>query len=146
MIAFIASCKNNNLQRPDKPNDLIPEAKMVEVLYDMSLISAAKGVNKRVIENKGIHPEAYIFNKHNIDSAQFAASNAYYSYNLETYEALYAKVKQRLENDKKVFNRILAEEKKVRDSLSEIQRLKRDSIRKNAEGPGLLKKRDTSPQ
>lgn len=142
VFMVIASCKNNKVQQPDKPENLISKEKMVEVLYDMSLISAAKGVNKRTIENRGIHPEAYVFNKHNIDSVQFAQSSAYYSYDLETYENLYAQVKQRLEKDKKQFNAILEEDKKKRDSMAKIQRQKRDSIANSSKGPGLLKKRD----
>ena len=30
------------------PNYLIPEVKMVDIIYDMSLISVSKGINKRI--------------------------------------------------------------------------------------------------
>ena len=31
------------------PDNLIPEEKMVDILYDMSLISVSKGINKRIL-------------------------------------------------------------------------------------------------
>ena len=33
------------------PDNLIAEEKMVDILYDMSLISVSKGINKRILEN-----------------------------------------------------------------------------------------------
>ena len=43
-----------------KPNNLIPEDKMIDILYDMSLISVSKGINKRILENNGMKPKKYI--------------------------------------------------------------------------------------
>ena len=33
---------------------MLPEEKMVDILYDMSLISVSKGINKRILENNGM--------------------------------------------------------------------------------------------
>ena len=56
------------------PDNLIAEEKMVDILYDMSLISVSKGINKRILENNGMKPKKYILKKHNIDSLQFVLS------------------------------------------------------------------------
>ena len=54
------------------PDNLISaEEKMVDILYDMSLISVSKGINKRILENNGMKPKKYILKKYNIDSLQF---------------------------------------------------------------------------
>lgn len=127
LILFLG-CKRNKIERPEKPEDLIAEAKMVEVLYDMTLLSAAKGINKKVLENQGIFPQEYIFQKHNIDSAQFARSNAYYSFDIKDYQRIYDKVKSKLEEDKERFNVLLDEKIRERDSISELNRKRRDSI------------------
>ncbi|MGB1309376.1 MAG: DUF4296 domain-containing protein, partial [Oceanihabitans sp.] len=82
-ISLVFSCKHTNT--PEKPENLIPKDKMVNILIDMSLFNAAKGVNKKMVENNGIVLEEYIYKKHNIDSLQFAESNTYYAYNIETY-------------------------------------------------------------
>ena len=71
------------------PNNLIPEDKMIDILYDMSLISVSKGINKRILENNGMKPKKYILKKYNIDSLQFVVSNEYYSKDLEIYLSIY---------------------------------------------------------
>jgi len=67
------------------PDNLIAEEKMVDILYDMSLISVSKGINKRILENNGMKPTKYILEKYKIDSLQFVESNRYYSSDLEKY-------------------------------------------------------------
>ncbi len=71
------------------PDNLIAEEKMVDILYDMSLISVSKGINKRILENNGMKPKKYILKKYNIDSLQFVLSNEYYSKDLERYLKIY---------------------------------------------------------
>ena len=66
--------------RPEKPENLISKDKMAEILYDMFIINSAKGVNRKILRNNGIDPEAYILSKYEIDSIHFAQSNAYYAY------------------------------------------------------------------
>ena len=74
------------------PDNLIAEEKMVDILYDMSLISVSKGINKRILENNGMKPKKYILKKYNIDSLQFVLSNEYYSKDLERYLKIYEEV------------------------------------------------------
>ena len=45
-------------------NLISAEDKMIEILYDMSLISVSKGINKRIIENNGMKPKKYILKKY----------------------------------------------------------------------------------
>ena len=48
---------------------------MADILIDMALLTSAKGINKKKMENNGIIPENFILEKHKIDSMQFAESN-----------------------------------------------------------------------
>ncbi|MBN4070800.1 DUF4296 domain-containing protein [Olleya sp. AH-315-F22] len=130
LVALVISCKNNNIEKPKKPDNLISKDKMVEIIYDISLINSAKGSNKIIIENEGIIPEEYIYKKHNIDSVQFALSNEYYAYNLKTYEAIYNNVKDKLEKDKKKIQAIIEAEQKIKDSISKKTRRAFDSLKK----------------
>ena len=84
------------------PDNLIAEEKMVDILYDMSLISVSKGINKRILENNGMKPKKYILKKHNIDSLQFVLSNEYYSKDLEKYLKIYEQVLNKLEINRDV--------------------------------------------
>ena len=77
LLLIVFSCKSNSIDKPKKPDNLISKDKMTEIIYDISLINSAKGVNKKLIENEGIIPVEYIYTKHNIDSLQFVLSNEY---------------------------------------------------------------------
>ncbi len=79
------------------PDNIIAEEKMVDILYDMSLISVSKGINKSILENNGMKPKKYILKKYNIDSLQFVLSNEYYSRDLERYLKIYEQVLNKLE-------------------------------------------------
>lgn len=132
LILLVSACKENKIDRPPKPDNLISKDKMVEVLYDMAILSAAKGIDKRTLENKGIQPQEMVFQKHGIDSLQFAQSNNYYAFDLKTYQALYNRVKLRLQDDKNRFRAELDEENRKQDSIGDINRRRRDSIIKAA--------------
>ncbi|NNF81690.1 MAG: DUF4296 domain-containing protein [Flavobacteriaceae bacterium] len=125
---LVLHCKNNRIDMPEKPDNLISEEKMVEVLFDMTVISAAKGLNRRVMEDKGIEPETFVYEKHQIDSVQFSESNRYYSYDVKTYELIYARVKEKLQAQKELFNKDLKAKATKADSISKTNRVRRDSL------------------
>lgn len=116
---LLVACSGSD--RPAKPDNLISENKMSEVIYDIFVMNAAKGINKIVLENHGIMPQEYVYKKHNIDSLQFAKSNDYYSYDTKTYEAIIDKVKQKLEAEKAKNEVISLKEDKTKDSLFKIK-------------------------
>jgi len=85
------------VEKKEVPDNLISEEEMINILYDMSLISVSKGINKRILENNGMKPKKYILKKYDIDSLQFVSSNEYYSKDLETYLSIYEEVLNKLE-------------------------------------------------
>jgi hypothetical protein len=91
---------------------------MVDIIYDMTLINVAKGVNKSILENNGIIPEQYLFNKHSIDSTLFARSNEYYSNDLKTYQMIYDNVKIKLEKNKNIISDSIDILKQISGELS----------------------------
>ena len=101
------------------PDNLIAEEKMVDILYDMSLISVSKGINKRILENNGMKPKKYILKKYNIDSLQFVASNQYYSKDLETYLSIYEEVLNKLQSNREIVIEIIDSNKEERARRSE---------------------------
>jgi len=119
-IAFF-SCQPK--LQPEKPQDLIPRDKMVEILHDMFIVSSAKGVNRVNFEKAGINPEQYILDKFKIDSLQFAMSNNYYAHDIDTYRSIIEDVKAKLVAEKDHFSKIEKEE-------NEQKKRKRDSLRK----------------
>ena len=101
------------------PDNLIAEEKMVDILYDMSLISVSKGINKRILENNGMKPKKYILKKYNIDSLQFVLSNEYYSKDLERYLKIYEEVLNKLEMNREIIVDSIENYKKDRAKRSQ---------------------------
>ena len=98
MVTFL-SCDNKD--RPPKPSNLIPKEKMADIIYDLYIINASKGVNRKVLEKHNLMPENYVLTKFEIDSIQFAQSNNYYAFDTEDYALIVESVKSRLEREKK---------------------------------------------
>ncbi|TPV34627.1 DUF4296 domain-containing protein [Paucihalobacter ruber] len=121
--------------KPEKPKNLIPEKEFTEILLDMFVINSAKGVNKKVLEENGLKPEAYIYEKYQIDSLQFVKSNEYYAFDSKKYAEILNNVKQNVENQKKIFEKQLEEEeaenKRRLDSIRALNIKIRDSIKGN---------------
>jgi len=131
ILLLIFGC-NNSIEKPKKPDNLISEVVMVDIMYDAFILNSAKGVNKRMLENNGIFPENYIFDKYNVDSTQFANSNNYYAYDTKTYESILKRIREKIEADKKKYEALEAleeaERKRKADSIKEIRKREKDSI------------------
>jgi hypothetical protein len=97
----------------EKPENLIPRDKMVDILFDLSLINAGKAIDPIVMQESQIEPMSYVFSKYEIDSAQFVQSDLYYAAIPLEYEAIYEAVKERLEAEKA---RLQEEKDKDRDT------------------------------
>ncbi|WP_052184282.1 DUF4296 domain-containing protein [Psychroserpens sp. Hel_I_66] len=119
IFMVLVSCQFSSA--PEKPDNLIPKDKMVDILYDVSILNAAKGTSKGILENNGVFPEDFVFEKHKIDSLQFAKSNEYYGFNLEEYEVIVANLEQRLNANKEEIQAKIdkeeLEKKRIKDSI-----------------------------
>ncbi|WP_445731778.1 DUF4296 domain-containing protein [Mariniflexile sp.] len=141
IILVVTSC--NVFGGPKKPKDLISKAKMVAILIDARLISSSNSKYKDTMQKYGVKLDTYVFEKHGIDSLQFALSNEYYAYRAKDYEDIYNKVTDSLETLKTVFNELKLKEEKAKikrekDSLDylklpdSIRSIKMDSLSKNS--------------
>lgn len=130
MILLFSGCEDEI--KPKKPSNLIAEEEMVDILYEVYILHAAKGLNKKLLELNGVNPETYIFEKYKIDSLQFAQSNNYYSYWPERYQSIIDSVKSRVVRLKDVYederDAEELEKKRRRDSVNAIIKKGRDSI------------------
>ena len=89
---LIISCTKSSVE---KPNNLIAKDKMIDILYDISILEAIKVQNLKGGINRKKANE-FIYKKYKIDSIQFAKSNMYYASDLVDYKKMYEKVKDRL--------------------------------------------------
>lgn len=117
-LVFIALffCGCQNVERPQKPKNLISKEKMAQIISEAYLANAARSVNNRLIIEKGLKLDSLIYQKFNVDSLQFAQSNTYYAAQVNDYLEILTNVEQHLLNTEKAL-----------DSLYKVQR-KKDSI------------------
>lgn len=93
-ILFLWSCQN--VVKPEKPENLIDKQVMVEILVDTYMSNAARNKSFQQFREENIRLEKYIYQKYNIDSLQFAKSNAYYSSDMDGYLKILQEVEGKL--------------------------------------------------
>lgn len=92
LILALISCADG----VEKPDNLIEKDKMVDILYDLSLLESIKTQNiGGGISNQKAND--YIYKKYSIDSVQLAQSNKYYASDVKQYKKIIEKVKAKLE-------------------------------------------------
>ena len=122
IMCLFWSCQH--IDEIKKPDNLIPEKKMVAVLTELNLLNSAKNYNKRILEQTGLQPDTYLFGKFGIDSLQLAESTTYYAKNYDKFEAIYKEVQANLQELKAEMEVIQKEEQRKLDS---IQLLKKEN-------------------
>ncbi|AWI24820.1 DUF4296 domain-containing protein [Flavobacterium pallidum] len=96
---LLAGCSDKSAEKPD---NLIPKDKMVDIIYDLSLLEAIRLSEPTSIAKRKINPSTYIYKKYKVDSLQFAKSDRYYANDIDGYAKMYEKVEKRLDQDKKI--------------------------------------------
>lgn len=131
-LLIFVSCKKEIAKTPEH---LIGKDKMVDVMYDLSLLGAMRGQNPALLDSFKNNSNEYIYKKHKIDSLQFVQSNIYYAADFKEYKKMYEQVKMRLEKNKKSTEAAIKNEKKKADSLEKekqksMSQKEKDSIKK----------------
>lgn len=97
IFMLLLGCNNETHK---KPKNLIERQKMVNILYDISILEAMKVENPAMMDSVKGTSNQYIFKKYKIDSIQFAKSNTFYATDLDEYEKMYTEVKARIDSNK----------------------------------------------
>ena len=124
-----------DIKEPVIPENLIPKDKMVAVLTDVYLNKAARNTSNRVVRQKGVKLDSFLYAKHQIDSLQFVESHAYYTLDLNGYKELFTQVEARLKLLKKEVDSL---QKLKGKSLQEKTKQRADSIKKSKSQKKLI--------
>ena len=147
ILIILVGCKKELVK---EPKHLIEREKMVNIMYDLSLLEAMKVENPVLMDSFKYNSNQYIYKKYKIDSVQFAQSNIYYAADYKEYEKMYIQIKARLDKEKTLVNSLMkAEAKKEMLKAKKLKKLKvkkeADSIKKaklkTAKESDSLKKR-----
>jgi len=91
ILTFACSSKDNT-----KPNNLMSEDEMVDLLFDINVINSSRAYNNRSDLNYYNINDSLLFNKHEIDCLKFVNSNFYYASNPKQYLKIYSKLEYKL--------------------------------------------------
>ena len=98
MVSIFFSCGQVD---QEKPENLIGEEKMSDLIFELALFDASKGfVMKGETARIGLNSESF-YKYHNIDSVQFAVSNSYYAKQPKAYLRITNAAKIKLKNFEK---------------------------------------------
>lgn len=125
LVLFLSvSCKKELVKQPAK---LIEKEKMVDIMYDLSLLDAMRYQNPLPLDSVETDPVKFILRKFKVDSLQFAQSNMYYAADYEGYKEMFDEVSKRLAVNQRATDSILKiEEKKA---AKEKKKKEKDSIK-----------------
>ncbi|MDK2771652.1 MAG: DUF4296 domain-containing protein [Flavobacterium sp.] len=104
LISFTA-CKNKAVEKPD---NLLSEDKMINIIYDIAILQAADNYKPINLSDAGVKVNNYIYKKYNIDSTTYYQNHKYYASDVNNYKKIY----------KKVLEKITAEQTSLSDSTS----------------------------
>ena len=90
---LLFACGQGNVV--EKPDNLISEEDMVNMLYDVALLQATRSIASKELDEK-TDSKTYIYKKYKIDSLTFVQSHKYYASRLDQYEKMQKKVTERL--------------------------------------------------
>ncbi|PIF31633.1 uncharacterized protein DUF4296 [Flavobacterium sp. 9] len=124
LVLFLSvSCKKELVKQPAK---LIERGKMIDIMYDLSLLEAIKYQNPMSVDSNETNPTKFIFQKYKVDSLQFAQNNMYYAADYERYKDMFDEISKRL-----------AKNQRATDSLVKIDEKKEAKIKKEEAKKGI---------
>ncbi|MFV8361823.1 DUF4296 domain-containing protein [Flavobacterium sp. ZT3P35] len=126
-IVFV-SCKEEVVPKPDR---LIAQDVMVDIMYDLTVLEAIKNQNPASLDTFKINSRAYIFKKYKIDSIQYAKSNIYYASDYDEYKSMFEQISKRLEVKTQSVDSLIKKQKKKKSvkKAQQKSRIDRDTLR-----------------
>lgn len=98
----LLSCQKRNWV--EKPKKLIPEKQMVELLYKMALINAARNVDYTFFDKNTLDLDAMVYAQNGLDSLTFAQNVMYYASQPQVYKKILQTVENKLTQSKENLN------------------------------------------
>lgn len=112
LVLFLSvSCKDDLVK---EPKGLIEKEKMIDIMYDLSILEAIKYQNPLSLDSIDSNQKRFVLQKYKVDSLQFAQSNIYYAADYDTYKDMFDEISKRLEKNQKTADSLVKiEEKKA---------------------------------
>lgn len=132
LVLFLSiSCKKDVVKEPAK---LIEKEKMIDIMYDLSLLEAMRYQKPLSLDSIDNDPTKFILKKYKVDSLQFAQNNMYYASDYENYKDMFDQVNKRIEVNQRAADSLAKiDEKKAakanKNKPKELIEVSKDSVR-----------------
>ncbi|MBD3723542.1 MAG: DUF4296 domain-containing protein [Flavobacteriaceae bacterium] len=93
LLINFTSCKDMAVEKPD---NLLPEDKMIDIIYDIAILQAAENYKPINLSDAGVKVNNYIYKKYNIDSTTYYQNHKYYASDVNNYKKIYKKVLKKI--------------------------------------------------
>ncbi|WP_343695793.1 DUF4296 domain-containing protein [Flavobacterium sp.] len=129
VLLLSVSCKKEVVKQPAK---LISKEKMIDIMYDLSLLEAMKYQHTELLDSTDTNPTKFIFKKYKVDSLQFAQNNVYYASDYENYKDMFDEVGERLKKVERATDSIvkIEDKKAAKEAKKKAKETPKDSIKK----------------
>ncbi|KRD62509.1 hypothetical protein ASE40_01580 [Flavobacterium sp. Root935] len=134
LVLFLSiSCKKELVKQPAK---LIEREKMVDIMYDLSLLEAMRYQKPLSLDSINSDPTKFILQKYKVDSLQFVQNNMYYASDYESYKDMFDEVNKRLAKNQRAADSLAKiDEKKAakenKNKPKELKEVSKDSVKKS---------------
>lgn len=130
LVIFLSiSCKKDVVKQPAK---LIEKDKMIDIMYDLSLLEAMRYQKPLSLDSIENDPTKFILKKYKVDSLQFAQNNMYYASDYENYKDMFDQVNKRISVNQRAADSLakIDEKKAAKEIKKKAQEVSKDSVKK----------------
>ncbi|PBI92369.1 hypothetical protein BSF41_08510 [Flavobacterium sp. ACN2] len=130
LVIFLSiSCKKDVVKQPAK---LIEKDKMIDIMYDLSLLEAMRYQKPLSLDSIENDPTKFILKKYKVDSLQFAQNNMYYASDYENYKDMFDQVNKRISVNQRAADSLakIDEKKAAKEIKKKAQEVSIDSVKK----------------
>ena len=129
LVLFLSvSCKKELVK---EPKQLVEKEKMIDIMYDLSLLEAIRYQNPASLDSIETSPTKFVLQKYKVDSLQFAQSNMYYAADYNNYKEMFDEVGKRLEKNKRAADSLvkIEEKKAAKIKKKAVKQTEKDSVK-----------------
>lgn len=100
LVIVLMAC--NEVHKSPKPDKLLSQESMIDIMYDIRVMNAAQSKNYKKVKDSSVFIDKFIYHKYKIDSIILRQNLDYYATNsFKTAKDIEFAVQQRLEEVKK---------------------------------------------
>jgi len=101
---LLVSCNDKPVQKPD---NLLDQEVMENILYDMAILQATQSFKHKILLDKNVKASEYIYKKYAIDSATYFQNYKYYASDIKSFKKIYHNINKKIQENKKEIDSIV---------------------------------------